>query len=73
MLPAHAGVILASFGIKGMFIHVTRTREGDPCDEGVIYLIDECYPHTRGWSLLLKAEQQHQQMLPAHAGVILKL
>ena len=71
MLPAHAGMILSIILPSCFLIDVTRTRGDDPTQNLTETGAEECYPHTRGWSLDDSIREIKDEMLPAHAGMIL--
>ena len=72
VLPAHAGVILARATPYLIVNRITRTCGGDPITYSDFFTKNRYYPHMRGWSSISKVFLYTINVLPAHAGVILK-
>ena len=73
VFPAHAGVILTHMLGWQTMMSFSRTRGGDPAYTTSSPDNETFFPHTRGWSLTIKANEHSFRVFPAHAGVILKL
>ena len=73
VLPAHAGVIPLDQAPRILSVGITRTCGGDPDISAIVILVEAYYPHMRGWSYMEGLSTISTPVLPAHAGVILKI
>ena len=71
IFPAHAGVILVVMLTLHFVNYFSRTRGGDPGEIEFEIIIEEFFPHTRGWSSTITLSGTEKLIFPAHAGVIL--
>ena len=73
VLPAHAGVIPENIKLFLLVTCITRTCGGDPIYNNKYIYIYMYYPHMRGWSSDHRIAHNFAKVLPAHAGVILRI
>ena len=70
LLPAHAGMVPVVMLAHPARRPAPRARGDGPASTDRSPSVYSCSPRTRGWSHVLLRASAHEQLLPAHAGMV---
>ena len=73
VIPANAGVILLSSWFRANRLSYPRECGGDPINYCIGVILLPLSPRMRGWSWQKACTEMHISVIPANAGVILKV